>query len=159
MKQKWYFPAASIPLLQHGIKDSMWFRASVCQFEQITKPASQESYLSRYEDQMWNVLCKWLGQVRVYFSLYVTAEMPGVQVTSSRPLIKATHFYYYNSFNFRNKHLNLLNPLRRAKRIMLCPHLSTVAIIFSQVYLSFQNRLKGGKSWWRCHLVVALSNR
>lgn len=145
MKQKWYIPATSIPLLQYGLKDSMWLRVNVCHFKQITKIASHVSCLKHYEDQMWDVLCKCLGQVRVYFSLHVTVEMHGVQATSSRPLIKATHFYYYNSFNFRNKHLNLMNPLRRAERIMLCPHLSNAAIIFSQVYLSFQNRLKAGK--------------
>lgn len=62
--------------------------------------------------------------------------------TYKRPSVNATHFYYYNPVNSRNKHVSQLHPPRRWGNTALS-HLSIGEVVLIQFYLRIKNRQKG----------------
>lgn len=62
--------------------------------------------------------------------------------TCKRPSVNATHFYYYNPVNSRNKHVSQLHPPRRWGNTALS-HLSIGEVVLFQIYLRIKNRRKG----------------
>lgn len=62
--------------------------------------------------------------------------------TYKRPSVNATHFYYYNPVNSRNKHVSQLHPPRRWGNTALS-HLSIGEVVLIQIYLRIKNRRKG----------------
>lgn len=140
------FSRSFTPLPQYNVKQSMWLKVRVYDFGHITwvrlliKPASQKflSY-SCFEDQIWKILCKLLRNYYVYF-------LDDCGNVWCFKLIKInTYFYYYNSFNFRNKQLNQFYSLNSWG--------NNGSSHFHAGLSDNQEQAKRGKISQKCHIV------